>query len=171
MSAIHSSLSLDVAQAVSLRPIGEVAGELGIPPTLVDTIGRHKAKIHLEALVGGALGGRLVLVTAMTPTPSGEGKTTVTIGLVEALRRLGTRAVAALRQPSLGPVLGIKGGGTGGGRAQVLPMEDINLHFTGDLAAVGAAHNLLAALVDNDLHHRGLPASIRGASSGGAASI
>jgi formate--tetrahydrofolate ligase len=150
-----SSLSLDVSQSTRLRPIAEIAGELGIAADFVESFGRHKAKIRLEALDGRSRRGNLVLVTAMTPTPGGEGKTTVTIGLVQALRRLGARAVAAIRQPSLGPVLGIKGGGGGGGRAQVLPMEDINLHFTGDVAAVGAAHNLLAALVDNELHHRG----------------
>jgi formate--tetrahydrofolate ligase len=149
----HSTLSLEVAQAARLRPITDVADELGVPAALIDPFGRWKAKVQLAALEGRRPRGRLVLVTAMTPTPDGEGKTTVTIGLAEALRRIGTRAVAALRQPSLGPVLGIKGGGTGGGRAQVVPMEDINVHFTGDLAAIGAANNLLAALVDNEVHH------------------
>ena len=152
---MHGSSSLDIAQATRLRPIAEVADELGIASDHVELFGRYKAKLSLDALTGRAAHGSLVLVTAMTPTPDGEGKTTVSIGLASALRRLGTRAVAAIRQPSLGPVLGIKGGGAGGGRSQVLPMEDVNLHFTGDIAAVAAANNLLAALVDNDLHHRG----------------
>ena len=115
-----SSLSLDVSQSTRLRPIVEIAGELGLAADFVESFGRHKAKIRLEALDGRSRRGNLVLVTAMTPTPGGEGKTTVTIGLVQALRRLGARAVAAIRQPSLGPVLGIKGGGGVGARVATL---------------------------------------------------
>ncbi len=147
--------NLEVAQSVTPRPIMEVAHELGLAPEHVSPLGRHKAKVQLESLSARPARGRLVLVTAMTPTHSGEGKTTVTVGLAQALRRRGRLALPALRQPSLGPILGMKGGGCGGGRAQVLPMEEINLHFTGDLHAIASAHNLLAALVDNELHYAG----------------
>jgi formate--tetrahydrofolate ligase len=147
---------IEIAQAVSPRPIASLARErLGIPEEALELYGRHKAKLSLEYLAGldERPDGKLVLVTAISPTPAGEGKTTTVIGLGDALNRIGRRAVIALRQPSLGPVFGIKGGATGGGRAQVVPMEDINLHFTGDFAAVGLAHNLLAALLDNHVHH------------------
>ena len=144
---------IDIARAVKLKPIQEVAEALGLSAADLEPYGRDKAKIRRDAVqrAGDRPDGALVVVTAMTPTPAGEGKTTITIGLADGLRRLGTRAVVALREPSLGPVFGAKGGGTGGGRAQVAPMEDINLHFTGDLHAVGAAHNLLAAMLDNHL--------------------
>jgi formate--tetrahydrofolate ligase len=146
--------SLEIAQAAKLRPIADVAGELGVAPDEVELYGRHVAKIGWEALARPAQRqGALVLVTAITPTPHGEGKTTTAIGLVDALRRLGVRSVATLRQPSLGPVFGVKGGASGGGRAQVVPMERVNLHLTGDFDAVTAAHNLAAALVDNHLNH------------------
>ena len=153
--------NLEVARSVSLRPIAEVAEEMGLDPKHVEFFGRYKAKVELEALAVGAHKGNLVLVTAMTPTAAGEGKTTITVGLGQALRRLGKKALIAMREPSLGPVFGVKGGGCGGGRSQVLPMEEINLFFTGDLYAISAAHNLLAALVDNHIyfgHWRGIDA-------------
>jgi len=139
----------------SLKPILDVARELGLDPDTVHPLGRTKAKVELPAKNGQATTsnrGRLVLVSAITPTKAGEGKTTVSVGLTDGLRRLGTRVALCLREPSLGPVFGIKGGGTGGGKAQVEPADEINLHFTGDLHAITAAHNLLAAMVDTDLH-------------------
>jgi formate--tetrahydrofolate ligase len=138
----------------TLRPIQAVADELGLASDDVLPWGRHRAKVPLEAIERSKRKGRLVLVSAITPTPAGEGKTTVSVSLAMGLRARGRRAVAALREPSLGPVFGIKGGGTGGGRATLEPAEDINLHFTGDLHAVTAAHNLLAALVDNAVYYR-----------------
>jgi formate--tetrahydrofolate ligase len=137
------------------RPIAEIAAELGLDAAEWLPHGHTKAKIALPALERRRAGpdGKLVLVSSMTPTPAGEGKTVITIGLGQALSRLGTRSIVALRQPSIGPTLGMKGGGTGGGRAQVLPMDEINLHFTGDFHAVTSAHNLLAAALDNHLHH------------------
>ena len=143
-----------IAQSAHPLPIGEVAKELGIPQEDVIFYGDTKAKIRLDALNKAPHNPRqakLILVTAMNPTPAGEGKTTVTIGLADALRRLNKKAVLALREPSMGPVFGIKGGAAGGGYAQVIPMEDINLHFTGDFHAVGAANNLLAAMIDNHI--------------------
>lgn len=139
---------------VSPRPIAEVAAELGLPDWAVIPYGRSKAKIDLAALdtTRPAHQHKLVLVSAITPTPAGEGKTTTSIGLAMGLRKLGRLAVPALREPSLGPVFGVKGGGTGGGKAQLVPAEDINLHFTGDIHAVTSANNLLAAMVDNELH-------------------
>ncbi len=136
-----------------MRPISDVAHSLGLDPTHLEPYGHHKAKISLRALDGRAPRGRLILVSAITPTPAGEGKTTTTVGLVQGLAKNGVHAVAALREPSLGPYLGIKGGGTGGGQSQVVPADDINLHFNGDIHAVTCAHNLLAAMVDNHLHH------------------
>jgi len=144
--------NLEVARSIALRPIADVAAEMGLHEKHVELFGRYKAKVELEALAGGPRQGNLVLVTAMTPSAAGEGKTTTTIGIGQALRRLGQRALVALREPSLGPVFGVKGGGCGGGHSQVLPMEEINLFFNGDLYAVSAAHNLLAALVDNDIY-------------------
>ena len=147
---------LEIAQAARLQPIVELARErLGIPADALVPYGHAKAKIALDYLrtLDGRAEGKLILVTAMSPTPAGEGKTTTVIGLGDALNRLGRRAVITLRQPSLGPVFGMKGGAAGGGRAQVVPMEDINLHFTGDFAAIALAHNLLAAMVDNHIHH------------------
>jgi formate--tetrahydrofolate ligase len=144
---------IEIAQAARLRPIADVAAELGLADDEVELYGRYKAKIPLEAIARREPRGRLVLVTAISPTPAGEGKTTVTVGIGQALRRLGRRAMLCLRQPSLGPVFGVKGGATGGGYAQVVPMEDINLHFTGDFHAMAAAHNLLAAMLDAYLHH------------------
>jgi formate--tetrahydrofolate ligase len=152
---MHTDLS--IAQAATLRPITDVARELGLGDDDIEHYGKYKAKIEYDAL-NRILGesqrpdGKIVLVTAITPTPAGEGKTTVTIGLAQALCKLGKRAISATREPSMGPVFGVKGGAAGGGHAQVLPMEDINLHFTGDMHAIGAAHNLLAAMLDNHLY-------------------
>ena len=140
---------------ISTRPIADIAQDLGLTTEEWLPYGRDKAKVLLPALHArsGRPDGKLVVVTAITPTPAGDGKTTMTIGLGQALARIGTRAVIALREPSIGPTLGMKGGGTGGGRSQVVPMEDINLHFTGDFHAITSAHNLLAATVDSHLHH------------------
>jgi formate--tetrahydrofolate ligase len=153
--------SLEIAQAAQLRPIADVAAELGVLPEELESYGPYKAKVKLDILerLAGRPNGREIIVTAMTPTPLGEGKTTTTVGLAQALNRIGVRAAATIRQPSLGPVFGIKGGGAGGGYSQVVPMEDINLHFTGDLHAVAAAHNLGAAFLDNQLF-RGNPLGI-----------
>jgi formate--tetrahydrofolate ligase len=146
---------IEIAQKARLRPIEEVARDLGVAADDVIPYGRDKAKIDIRALARGAAkpDAPLVLVSAITPTPAGEGKSTTTVGLGQALCRLGKRAVVALREPSLGPCFGVKGGAAGGGWSQVVPMEDINLHFTGDFPAITAAHNLLAALLDNHLHH------------------
>ena len=144
---------IEIAQACKMRPITEIAALAGIDEKYLEPYGRYKAKADTALLSESGRGeGKLVLVTAMTPTPAGEGKTTTTIGLTDALRKLGKNAVAALREPSLGPVFGIKGGAAGGGYAQVVPMEDINLHFTGDFHAIGAANNLLAAMLDNHIY-------------------
>ena len=145
---------IEIAQAARLRPIQDVAAQVGLAGDEFEPFGRTKAKVTPAAMAArqDAPDGDLVLVTAITPTPAGEGKTTTTIGLTQALQRLGRRAISATREPSLGPVFGVKGGAAGGGYAQVVPMEDINLHFTGDFAAVSAAHNLLAAMLDNHLH-------------------
>ncbi|MEX2157262.1 MAG: formate--tetrahydrofolate ligase [Gemmatimonadales bacterium] len=142
-----------IAQAAKLRPIVDVATELGLTEDELELYGRYKAKISLRALERRATKGRLVLVTGITPTPAGEGKSTVTVGVTQALRRIGKNAILAMREPSLGPVFGVKGGAAGGGYAQVGPMEDINLHFTGDFHAITSAHNLLSALLDAHLHH------------------
>ena len=144
----------EIARAARLQPIAEVAARLGLAPDDLDPYGRHIAKIEDEALAraGAADRGKLVLVTAINPTPAGEGKTTTTIGLGDALNRIGRKAVICLREPSLGPCFGQKGGAAGGGYAQVVPMERINLHFTGDFHAISAAHNLAAAMVDNHLY-------------------
>lgn len=136
-----------------MKPILEVVRALGVDPAHLEPYGNAKGKIALEAIDGRTSVGRLILVSAITPTPAGEGKTTCSIGLAQGLAKNGVRAAVALREPSLGPYLGMKGGGTGGGRSQVVPADDINLHFTGDIHAVSSAHNLLAALVDNHLHH------------------
>ncbi len=143
---------LEISRAATLRPIAEVAARIGLPEAAVEPYGRYKAKIDLGAVPAATERGKLVLVTAINPTPAGEGKTTTSIGLADALTLTGRRAVLALREPSLGPCFGTKGGATGGGRAQVAPMEEINLHFTGDFHAVTAAHNLLAAMIDNHVH-------------------
>jgi formate--tetrahydrofolate ligase len=142
-----------IAQAAKLRPIRDVAAELGLSDDELELYGKYKAKISLRALRQRTAKGRLVLVTGINPTPAGEGKSTVTVGVTQALRRLGKNAILAMREPSLGPVFGVKGGAAGGGYAQVVPMEDINLHFTGDSHAIASAHNLLSAMLDAHLHH------------------
>ena len=144
---------IEIAQACKLRPITEIAESLDIDDAYIEQYGRYKAKVSLSLLNDHPdRHGKLILVTAITPTPAGEGKTTTAIGLADALRRIGRKSVIAMREPSLGPVFGIKGGACGGGYAQVVPMEDINLHFTGDIHAIGAANNLLAAMLDNHIY-------------------
>ncbi|EAX48504.1 Formate--tetrahydrofolate ligase [Thermosinus carboxydivorans Nor1] len=145
---------IEIAQAAKMRPIDQIAGALGIDADYVEHYGRYKAKIALDFYdkVAGRPDGKLILVTAITPTPAGEGKSTTTVGLAQAIAKLGHKVAVALREPSLGPCMGVKGGAAGGGYSQVVPMEDINLHFTGDLHAVGSAHNLLAAIIDNHIH-------------------
>lgn len=140
---------------MDFKPVKEVANELGIAEENLELYGKYKAKVDFQAFRGKNSRGKLIMVTAMTPTPAGEGKTTTAIGLSDALSRLGKKACLTLREPSLGPVFGIKGGATGGGKAMVVPREEINLHFTGDIHAVTAAHNLLAAMVDNRIHFDG----------------
>jgi formate--tetrahydrofolate ligase len=151
---------IEIAQQAKLERIGTIAAKLGIPEEHLEPYGHTKAKISLEYLASLAdrPDGKLILVTAMTPTPAGEGKTTTTVGLGDALNRIGKKAAICLREPSLGPVFGMKGGAAGGGYAQVVPMEDINLHFTGDFNAIGLANNLLAAMLDNHIHQGGEPA-------------
>ena len=145
---------IEIAQAAEVAPISEIAKKLGIPADSLELYGNRKAKVDYNLLSEKPhTPGKLILVTAINPTPAGEGKTTTTVGLSDALARLGKKSVVALREPSLGPVFGIKGGAAGGGYAQVVPMEDINLHFTGDFHAIGAANNLLAALLDAHIHH------------------
>jgi formate--tetrahydrofolate ligase len=141
---------LEIAQAVTLRPIRDVAAELGLQEDEIDLYGRYKAKLPLS-IASRPVRGKLVVVTAIHPTAAGEGKTTTSVGLAQALRRMGTSVMLCLREPSLGPVFGVKGGAAGGGYAQVLPMEDINLHFTGDFHAISSAHALLSAMLDNHL--------------------
>lgn len=144
---------IEIAQAVKMKPVAEIAKTAGISDGYLEQYGKYKAKIDLAQLNDTARkDGKLILVTAINPTPAGEGKTTTTIGLADGLRKIGKHAVVALREPSLGPVFGIKGGAAGGGYAQVVPMEDINLHFTGDFHAIGAANNLLAAMLDNHIY-------------------
>ena len=146
---------IEIAQSATMKPISEIAARLGIPAGSVENYGHYKAKIALDyiASLEDKPDGKLILVTALSPTPAGEGKTTTTVGLGDALNKIGKKAVICLREPSLGPVFGMKGGAAGGGLAQVVPMEDINLHFTGDFGAIGLAHNLLSALIDNHIHH------------------
>ncbi|MBX9792849.1 MAG: formate--tetrahydrofolate ligase [Burkholderiaceae bacterium] len=145
---------LDIAQQATMQRINQVAARIGIPDDALEPYGHYKAKISLEYLntLKDRPDGKLILVTAISPTPAGEGKTTTTVGLGDALNRIGKKTMICLREPSLGPVFGVKGGAAGGGYAQIVPMEDINLHFTGDFHAIGAAHNLLSALIDNHIH-------------------
>ena len=144
---------IEIANSCEMRPVGEIAKAAGIEEKYVEQYGKYKAKIDLSVFDSiKKPNGKLVLVTAISPTPAGEGKTTTTIGLADGIKRLGKNVSVALREPSLGPVFGIKGGAAGGGYAQVVPMEDINLHFTGDFHAIGAANNLLAAMLDNHIH-------------------
>jgi formate--tetrahydrofolate ligase len=146
---------IEIAQKATLQRVTRIAEKLGIPEDQLVPYGHYKAKVSLDFLAGlkGRKDGKLILVTAMTPTPAGEGKTTTTVGLGDALNHIGKKAVICLREPSLGPVFGVKGGAAGGGYAQVVPMEDINLHFTGDFGAIQLANNLLAAMLDNHIHH------------------
>src|SRR3954470_17804024 len=148
--------NIDIAQAARMRRISEVAQErLGIPEEALEAFGKYKAKISLDYLskLDGRKNGKLVLVTAISPTPAGEGKTTTTVGLGDALNLIGKKAMICLREPALGPVFGMKGGAAGGGYSQVVPMEDINLHFTGDFSAIALANNLLAAMIDNHIYY------------------
>lgn len=143
---------IEISQNAKMRPIVDVAREkLGIPAEYAQPYGHYKGKVSLDyiASLESKPDGKLILVTAITPTPAGEGKTTTTVGLTDGLNHIGKKALCCLREPSLGPCFGVKGGAAGGGYAQVVPMEDINLHFTGDFHAIGAANNLLAALIDN----------------------
>jgi len=145
---------IEIAQQAKLVPIANIAGDLGIREEELEPYGRFKAKLNdsLYSRLASRRDGKLILVTAINPTPAGEGKTTTTAGLGEAMKQIGKKAVIALREPSLGPVFGIKGGAAGGGYAQVVPMEDINLHFTGDFHAITSANNLLCAMLDNHIH-------------------
>jgi formate--tetrahydrofolate ligase len=152
MTATMVPSDIAIAQAAKPRPITDVAAELGLGEDELILYGKYKAKVSLDALASRQPKGRLVLVSGITPTAAGEGKSTVSVGLTQALRKLGKNAVVCLREPSLGPVFGVKGGAAGGGYSQVIPMEDINLHFTGDFHAISSAHNLLSALLDNHIH-------------------
>ena len=146
---------IEIAQKATMKPIVDVAARLGIPADSIENYGRYKAKISMDYIdsLKSKPDGKLILVTALSPTPAGEGKTTTTVGLGDALNKIGKKAIICLREPSLGPVFGMKGGAAGGGYAQVVPMEDINLHFTGDFNAIALANNLLAALIDNHVYH------------------
>ena len=142
---------IEIAQKAKMIPVAKIAEELGINEDTIENYGRYKAKIDITSLHEKKDIGNLILVTAITPTPAGEGKSTTTVGLAQGLAKLGKKVMVALREPSLGPCMGVKGGAAGGGYAQVVPMEDINLHFTGDLHAITTAHNLLAAMLDNHI--------------------
>ena len=142
---------IEIAQETEMMPIEDVASKLGLTRNDIELYGNYKAKIDYGKFAGKENKAKLILVTAITPTPAGEGKTTTVVGLGDALNRIGKRTIIALREPSLTPVFGVKGGAAGGGYAQVVPMEDINLHFTGDFHAIGAANNLLAAMIDNHI--------------------
>ena len=146
---------IEIAQKATMKRITEVASHLGIADDHLEPYGHYKAKISLDYVdsLKGKPDGKLILVTAISPTPAGEGKTTTTVGLGDALNRIGKKTVICLREPSLGPVFGVKGGAAGGGYAQIVPMEDINLHFTGDFSAIALANNLLAAMIDNHINH------------------
>ena len=150
---------IEIAQAAQMKPITEVAARLGLDEEDLIPYGRYKAKINHKLIHSDRPDGKLILVTAISPTPAGEGKTTTSVGLADAMNALGEKTMLCLREPSLGPVFGIKGGAAGGGYAQVVPMEDINLHFTGDLHAIGTANNLLAAMIDNSIQ-QGNPLNI-----------
>ena len=151
---MHYKSDIEIAQSVQMKPVKDIAASLGIGEDDIELYGKYKCKVNYHILENDKekKDGKLILVTAITPTPAGEGKTTTTVGLGDALHKLGKKVVIALREPSLGPVFGIKGGAAGGGYAQVVPMEDINLHFTGDIHAIGAANNLLAAMLDNHIY-------------------
>src|ERR1700689_1908339 len=145
---------IEIARAARLKPIGEIAAKIGAPESALRPYGRFIAKLEYDFLssLSNRPDGKLILVTAISPTPAGEGKTTTTVGLGDALNRIGKKAMICLREPSLGPCFGMKGGAAGGGYSQVVPMDDINLHFTGDFHAIGAANNLLAAMIDNHIY-------------------
>lgn len=145
---------IEIAQNAKLKKISEIAESIGLTEDDFEPYGKYKAKVSLEVLKknAGKKDGKLILMTAVTPTPPGEGKSTVTVGLTQALNKFGYKSIAALREPSLGPVFGMKGGAAGGGMSQVVPMEEINLHFTGDIHAISAAHNLISACIDNHIH-------------------
>ncbi|MDD4150633.1 MAG: formate--tetrahydrofolate ligase, partial [Bacteroidales bacterium] len=146
---------IDIARQAKMLHIEEIAAKLGIDKDIIETYGKYKAKLPLSLIDDAKVNkNKLILVTAITPTPAGEGKTTTSIGLAQAMNKLGHKTTVVLREPSLGPVFGIKGGAAGGGYSQVIPMEDINLHFTGDLAAIEKSHNLLSALIDNNLQSK-----------------
>src|ERR1700733_12770266 len=151
---------IEIARAARLKPIGEIAAKIGAPESALRPFGRFIAKLEYDFLssLSNRPDGKLILVTAISPTPAGEGKTTTTVGLGDGLNRIGKRAMICLREPSLGPCFGMKGGAAGGGYAQIVPMETINLHFTGDFHAIGAAHNLLAAMLDNHIYWGNEPA-------------
>ena len=152
---VHPKSDIEIAQAARMRPIADVAREkLGIAAENLEPYGHYKAKVSLDYIkrLQDRPNGKLILVSAITPTPAGEGKTTTTVGLTDALNHIGKKAMLCIREPSLGPCFGVKGGAAGGGYAQVVPMEDINLHFTGDFHAITAAHNLLSALIDNHIY-------------------
>ena len=146
---------IEIAENTELEKITEIAKEIDIPEDEIEVYGKYKAKISdkLYEKLKDKENGKLILVTAMSPTPLGEGKTTISIAIADGLRKIGKKSILALREPSLGPVFGIKGGATGGGHAQVAPMEDINLHFTGDIHAITAANNLLSAMIDNHIYY------------------
>ena len=150
---------IEIAQAAKMQPITEIAANLGLQGEDVIPYGHYKAKLNHKLAKADKPEGKLILVTAISPTPAGEGKTTTSVGLADAMNALGKKTMLCLREPSLGPVFGIKGGAAGGGYAQVVPMEDINLHFTGDIHAIGAANNLLAAMIDNSIQ-QGNPLNI-----------
>lgn len=151
----HNLKDIEIAQAADMKLIRDIAARLGLDESVLESYGKYKAKLPLS-LIDKEKQDRsnLILVTAMSPTPAGEGKTTTSIGLSEGLNKIGKKSIVVLREPSLGPVFGIKGGAAGGGYAQVIPMEDINLHFTGDFSAVEKANNLLAALIDNNIQSK-----------------
>src|SRR5674536_252861 len=154
MAAVPSDL--DIAQAAKMQPIVEIAKNIGLEEDDLELYGKYKAKVHLDVIdrLKDKPNGKYIDVTAITPTPLGEGKTVTAIGLTEAMNRIGKSSIINIREPSMGPVFGIQGGAAGGGYSQVIPMEDLNLHLTGDVHAIGAAHNLAAAFLDNSLHHR-----------------
>ena len=143
---------IEISRAAAIQPIQKVAERAGIPAAAIEPYGHYKAKIEVSQLGTADAGGKLILVTAINPTSAGEGKTTTSIGLADALNRIGKKTMLCLREPSLGPCFGTKGGAAGGGYAQVIPMDEINLHFTGDFHAITSAHNLLAAMIDNHIH-------------------
>ena len=146
---------IEIAQSATPEKINKIASKLGIPEDSLEPYGHYKAKISLDYIesLSDKPDGKLILVTAISPTPAGEGKTTTSVGLGDALNKIGKKALVTIREPSLGPVFGMKGGAAGGGMAQVIPMEDINLHFTGDFNAIQLANNLLSAMLDNHIHH------------------